>query len=115
MAAALRPGLKTPAPPRAVDEWVPLGIRTDGAKLIADYEAQGAEVYMIQVPADDFGYVINEAQKGQIMPFSPTLLGVPIQPWAQGHMAIMARKQEVPQPLLVDASGRELDVTKEGG
>jgi hypothetical protein len=82
--------------------------------MIANYVAQGAEVYCIHVPADDFGYVVSQAQRGVLTPFQPTLLNVPCMPWEHSHLGVMARKREEKQPLLVDNRGRALDVTQGG-
>jgi hypothetical protein len=100
--------------PIPVDDHVPESVRRDLQKLIRSVTDKGGDVQLLNVPAEDFGRVIDAAVRTIPHPFTPTLCGIPIAPWEKEHLGVMAKAApSLPAPTLFTADGREHAVSQE--
>jgi hypothetical protein len=92
-----------------IDDHVPPSILRDIRRTVDQLRAQGGSNFLIQLPPDEFGQVMDIVVKEVHVPFTPTLLDLPCAPWDQPFVGVMARPAAtVPAPMLYGPDGREL-------
>lgn len=62
-----------------IDLECPAAWRADVPRMIAKMQAARGKVRIINVPYDELVPIVERAAKGAVMPFCPTLCGIPVQ------------------------------------
>ena len=73
-----------------VDNFLPHSILVGVKQQISSLTSKGAKVRMIQVSYDDFNSILKVFQH----PFSPTILGFPVEPAPIDEIAVLAVRDD---------------------
>lgn len=73
-----------------VDNFLPHSILVGIKQQISSLTSKGAKIRMIQVSYEDFHSLLKKFQ----YPFSPTILGVPVEPAAIDEIAVIAVRDD---------------------
>lgn len=76
--------------PTAVDDYLPPSMLIDLKRIISSYRTHGAKIRMIGVWYEDFAQLMADVSKHIHYPFSPTVLGVPVQPTSAQEVSVIA-------------------------